>query len=299
MRKLTKVFGFIVLSIVGLVVVAGVTVYALSNRRLTRIYQVTPADIILPTDSTALARGKHVAAIRGCYDCHGADLGGAKIIDDPAMGKIYGPNLTRGAGGVTMSYRDHDWLRAIQHGVGASGHALFLMPSGEFAHLSDDDLGALVAYLKSVPAVNRPTVPVSVGPLARALVLAGKLPLAAEIIDHRKVAAIAVKPGISPEYGRYLAVGCVGCHGENYSGGKISAGPPDWPPAANLTPHPSSRVSQWSEADFVKTLHTGHRPDGTEISSVMPRSFGQMSDDELKAIWRFLKTLPPAPTGTR
>jgi mono/diheme cytochrome c family protein len=125
------------------------------------------------------------------------------------------------------------------------------------------------------------------------------MPLAAEEIDHAHLSPPVVQPGATVEYGRYLAVGCVGCHGSNYSGGKIEVGPPDWPPAANLTPHPSSRLSQWSEADFVQTLHTAHRPDGTELNPVMPRAFGQMSDDELKAIWRFLKTLPPTETGRR
>jgi mono/diheme cytochrome c family protein len=99
------------------------------------------------------------------------------------------------------------------------------------------------------------------------------------------------------EYGRYVANGCIGCHGSNFSGGKIPVGPPDWPPASNLTPQADGRLTKWTEADFIQTLRTARRPDGTELNPVMPRLFGQMDDVELKAIWAFLQTLPAAATG--
>jgi cytochrome c553 len=99
------------------------------------------------------------------------------------------------------------------------------------------------------------------------------------------------------EYGRYVANGCIGCHGTNFSGGKIPVGPPDWPPAANLTPHADGRLTKWTDADFIQTLRTARRPDGSELNPVMPRLFGQMDDVELKAIWAFLQTLPAAATG--
>ena len=103
----------------------------------------------------------------------------------------------------------------------------------------------------------------------------------------------------TPAYGRYVAISCSGCHGSNYSGGKIEIGPPDWPPAANLTPDPSGRLSGWTQADFIATLRTGHRPDGSALNPVMPRAFAQMDDVELKALWSFFRTLPPVPTGVR
>jgi mono/diheme cytochrome c family protein len=129
--------------------------------------------------------------------------------------------------------------------------------------------------------------------------LAGKMPVAAEVIDHAHLQPSTVKPGRTLEYGRYLAVGCIGCHGPNYTGGKIEAGPPDWPAAANLTPHPNGAVTSWTEADFMQTLRSGRRPNGTELNPAMPRNFGLMNDEELGALWLFLKSLPAAPTGTR
>jgi hypothetical protein len=68
-------------------------------------------------------------------------------------------------------------------------------------------------------------------------------------------------------------------------------------PAANITP---AGLSGWSEADFVRVMRTGTRPDGRRLDSFMPWPYyAQMSDDELRALWRFLQAVPPKPTGTR
>jgi cytochrome c553 len=91
----------------------------------------------------------------------------------------------------------------------------------------------------------------------------------------------------------------MGCHGPNFSGGKIDIGPPSWPLAANLTPHADGRLAKWTEGDFIQTLRTAKRPDGTELNPVMPRVFGQLSEVELKALWAFFKTVPAAATGVR
>ena len=173
------------------------------------------------------------------------------------------------------------------------------MPSEEYVHLGDDDLGAVIAYLKSVPAVARDHVPIKLGPIARMLLATGKMKLAAGQIDHANARPPSVTPGVTLEFGRYIAVGCVGCHGPNYSGGKIEIGPPDWPHAANLTPHADGRLAKWSEADFIKAVRAARRPDGTELNPVMPRGFANFNDTELKALWMFFKSLPPAPTGER
>lgn len=295
LRFLAGLIGFALL----LAGCAAAYVYLASNKQFDRKHAIELKPLAIPTGAEAVARGAHLAKTRGCVDCHGSDLGGAKIIDDPAMGVIHGSNLTPGRGSRTAEYQDADWIRAIRHGVSRERKALFLMPSQEYAEFSNADLGALIAYLKTVPAVDRDTVPVKPGPVARALLVAGKVPLAAAVIDHANVKPSTVSPGVAVEYGRYLAVGCIGCHGPNHSGGKIEAGPPDWPHAANLTPHATSKVSKWKEADFLSALRTGKRPDGTEINPVMPRAFGGMTDEELKAIWMYLRTLPPVEMGKR
>lgn len=297
--KVLKWIGYGFAGLLVLLAAAATAVTLASNRKLARQFVVSAAAAKIPTDTSAIRLGEHLTKVRGCRDCHGADLGGAKVIDDGAMGKIYGTNLTRGRGGLPATWRDEDFVRAIRHGVGPDGRGLFLMPSHEYSSLTTEDFGAIVAYIKSVPPVDRDRVAIQLGPVARVLTALGKIQLAAEQINHAEVKPAVVVPGISAEYGRYLANGCIGCHGPNLSGGKIDIGPPDWPLAANLTPHPATGFSKWSEADFLRAMRERRRPDGSEINPVMPAVFGQMTDVELKALWAYLRTLQPFPTGGR
>jgi cytochrome c5 len=133
--------------------------------------------------------------------------------------------------------------------------------------------------------------------MGRALFVAGKLPiLHAERIDHARSSTMSVSPGATAEYGKYVAaVGCQGCHGATLAGGPIEGGAPDWPPAANLTP--SGSLKSWTEAGFVNFLRTGTRPNGTPVGSVMPiRLTKRLTDEEIKALWLYLQTIPAAPT---
>ncbi|HVS54249.1 MAG TPA: cytochrome c [Opitutaceae bacterium] len=298
MKRVLKLAGYGLVVLIALVAALAAFVTLRSNAKLRKTFAVTVQPVAVPTDAAAIARGRHVAETRGCAECHGKDLAGATVFENGAMGRVDGPNLTRGAGGAGARFSDLDFVRAIRHGVAPDGRGLFLMPSTDFAAFSDDDMGALIAYVKSVPPVDKPNGPVKLGPVARALLTFGQIKLAAEEIDHANVHPAMVKPAATADYGRYLAAGCTGCHGSNFSGGKIKVGPPDWPPAANLTPHPDGRIAKWSEADFIAALRTAKRPDGTELNPVMPRAFAALDDVELKALWAFLKTLPAAATGS-
>jgi hypothetical protein len=299
MRKLLRRAGQALGVFAFLLVFAYVAVSWSAKNQLRRTYKVNVAKVAIPQGAEAIAQGRHLAATRGCFDCHGEDLAGLIVIDDSAMGVVAGPNLTRGPGGLAASFGDDDYVRAIRHGIAPDGHPLFLMPSTDYAPFSDEDLGALIAYLKSVPPVNRARGPVQVGPLARLLIFVGSIKLSAELIDHEHLKPSKVAPGLTVDYGRYVANACTGCHGPNFSGGRIASGPPDWPPAANLTPHSAGRLAKWTEADFLNLLRTSKRPDGTEISPVMPRAFAQLNEVEQKSIWLFLQTLPATPTGAR
>jgi len=298
MKTALKIAGFALAGLVVLIVILAVGVYLGSNAKLKQTFTVSVVPVAAPAGAAAIARGEHLATTRGCRECHGADLAGHTVFDNGAMGRVDAPNLTSGTGGLPRNWTDADYVRAVRHGVAPDGRGLFLMPSEDYATFSDDDMGALIAFLKSIPPVDKPSGPIVLGPVARALLALGKIRLAAEKIDHAAVKAAVVAPAVTVDYGRYLATGCIGCHGGNFSGGKITVGPPDWPPAANLTPHADGRIAKWSEADFIKALRTAKRPDGSEINSVMPRVFAQLDEVELKALWLFLKTLPAAATGS-
>jgi len=232
-------------------------------------------------------------------DCHNSGLSGKIFLDVPPF-LIVAPNLTRGAGGVGASLSDTDIIRAVRDGVAPDGRALLVMPAEDFAYLSDADLADIVAFVKSVPPVDNPLPTSNVRPLGRILAGAGLLPPPpAAVIDHSMVHVATMPPAVTVEYGHYMAqVGsCVACHGAGLSGGAVPGVPPDYPKAQNLTP---TGIGQWSDADIVRALRVGKRPDGTTINTFMPWPYtARMTNTEIAALIKYLRSVPPRPTGTR
>jgi cytochrome c553 len=304
MPKIIKWIGLVLGGIIGLILLAVIAVYVITEMRINQSYTIEPEAITIPTDAAAIEHGKHlVTAVGKCVDCHTANLGGDVFVDD-APGRLFASNLTRGKGGVGGSYNDADWVRAIRLGVGPDGKPLLFMPAQEFYYFSDTDLGDLVAYIKSVPPVDNEPLSNEVRPLGRALFMAGQLDLVpAELIDHTAPHPAPVQPGVTVEYGKYLTTvgGCIGCHGPGLSGGPVPGTPPDdpgFPPATNLTL--GGATEGWTEADFINAMRTGQRPNGVSIHPFMPwAAVGQMTDDELKATWAYLQTVPAKPVGNR
>lgn len=273
-------------------------VYAWSEARMTASWDVEPAPLEVPPTADLAARGQAIATFRGCRDCHGEDLAGRVVIDDLPVMRLVSANLT--PAGVGGEYSDEDWARAIRHGVRPDGSAILFMPSQEYTALSHEDLAALIAYLRSVPPAAPSLPSTTIGAVGRGLFLAGKLPLVpAELIDHATRPA-SPAPGPTAEYGRYLGSACTGCHGEHLSGGSIPGVPASWPMAANLTSHESG-LAAWTEEDFVRAMRTGARPDGSELAAeYMPwPMIAQSSDDDLRALWAYTRSVAPRPMGNR
>ena len=298
MKKVVKWIGILLAVLIGLLIVALAAAFVTSNSRANKTYDIQVDSVTISTDAETLERGRHLAVTRGCVDCHGEDYSGGSVIDDPAIAVIYAPNLTPGQGGL-VDYVDSDWVKAIRHGLDQGEKPLFVMPSQEYYFMNDADLGALISYLKQVPAVENKTPQKSLGVLGRVLFLAGMLgDLPAEVIDHTAARPAIPEMGVSKEYGAYLAVNCIGCHGEDFTGGSVPGSPPDALPAANLTP--AGAMANWSEADFFTAMQNGVRPDGSQIDRSMPWwSVGQMTDEELKALWLFLQSVPTAEAASQ
>jgi mono/diheme cytochrome c family protein len=218
------------------------------------------------------------------------------------MARVVAPNLTSGRGGIAGNRSDDDFLRAIRHGIGMGGRALVLMPAKNYWHMGDDDVGSLIAYLRTVPAVDRELPATSFGLVGRVLLLKGDLDPMFEAKDMDHMARRPAPPAAdtTADYGRYLAEigGCTGCHGPTLSGGPIPGTPPDAKPAANITPE---GIGSWTEQDFFKALREGVRPNGTPIdTTVMPIPMTrEMTDLETKAIYMYLRTVPPKALGGR
>ena len=293
-RRVLKWVGITLGGLIGLIVVALVVVWFVVGGRLNETYEVRAASIAIPADAPAEARGWPLLIVGlACEECHGVGLGGDFIGDDLLFGRIVASNLTAGAGGIGATYTDADWVRTLRHGVDRAGKPLILMPSTEFTKYSDADLGILIAYLKNLPPVDNELPSTRAGPLARVFTLLEPDLLPARVIDHEAPRPAEPVPGVSVEYGRYLGFVCQICHGQSLSGGAVFDAGPDEPPARNLTP--GGPLQAWSEADFIGALRTGVAPGDVQIDDeFMPwKAIGQMSDEELKAIWAWLQSLPP------
>ena len=292
-RPVLRWIGYIAGALIVLVLAFAATVYAVSSARLSRTYEIASEQVAIPGDSATIARGEHLARSRlGCADCHGPDLAGRPVVESDMFGHFIAPNLTRGEGGLGAQFTDADWIRSVRHGVKRDGRPVVFMPSDEFSRLSEDDLAAVIAFVKQVPPVNGAQPASRLGPIARALVTFNPRVLPAAAIDHTSPIPAAPMAEVSPRYGEYLAStsGCRGCHGADLAGAKPME--PGGVPPANLTP--GGPLATWSEADFVRALREGVRPDGSAISPAMPwKAMGRMTDLELHAIFAYLKSIPP------
>ena len=293
-----RVVRWILLSlavIVGLAVVAAGTLYAVSGRKLSAKRDVpAEAELVIPTDSASIARGARLVGGLPCGQCHGQDLGGAVFADAGPFALLAGPNLTRGRGGRTPPLTDVEWERAIRHGVRRDSTGLVIMPSELLHAIADDEMAAMIAYLRQLPPVDRDVPPLKLRIIGRMVLGAGQLQTAAALAPRTAhVASVDTTPGV--EYGRYLVGigGCRACHGESLSGG---ASPDDGSPTSNLTP---TGLAHYTEDDFIRALRTGVRPRGGAVMrDEMPwKYYGKMSDGALRSIWQYLETLPPKQFG--
>jgi mono/diheme cytochrome c family protein len=269
-------------TLVGVVALLGV--YKLEAPRANPL-----ADIKAAGSPERLARGERLAHL--CASCHSSsgqlplDGGTENFVE--GLGTIVAPNLT--PSGPLRGWSDAEIMRAIREGVDRHGRALLIMPAENFRSMSDDDVLSVVAYLRTQPAAERQTPDNRMNLLGTLLVGAGVFPTTAQ----PPIAAPIANPpaGVAPEHGRYLVdiSGCRSCHGANLTGGDPQGFTP-------VGPHLPAIAAAWSVEDFVKTIRTGVDPGGHAIDTVdMPwRGLSAAySDDELRAIYVYLRSLPP------
>lgn len=318
MKKLLKILG--VLLVVLVVVALGVYIWAglTANRLRAQVFETHSVDFPIPfpldaaevsarglaedaarplAQQRAVERGKHLVEARyTCTACHGPNFGGGVMVDAFPIGSLLGPNLTLGAGSRTADFQPRDWDRIVRHGVLKDGHPA-VMPSEDFQYMSDQELSDIVSYIRSLPPVNNTVPTSSFGPLGKILVATGKMKFSASVIPSHSSPHVVRPPdaAASPEFGKYLAAVCVGCHGPDFSGGPIGSGDPSWPPARNLTPD-ATGLKGWTYDQFVAALAKSQRPDGTTLREPMSflAPYGQkMTEVERQALWAYLQTLPP------
>jgi mono/diheme cytochrome c family protein len=246
-------------------------------------------DIKAAMTSEQIHRGQTIASAF-CGACHsntGTLTGGRDIGEHlPApVGRLVAANLT--PAGPLSHWSDGEIFRAIRNSVDADGHRLVIMSLTNADELSDDDIHALVAYIRSVPAAGEPTPnpPDQLNPLGLVMVGAGLFPSGKAVFTG---AIVAPPKAATAEYGSYILSyqDCRTCHGANLGGGVSGQFGPVGPSLAV--------VEDWKLEDFIATLRTGVDPNGYHLNgNLMPWSaIGKMDDEELGAIYAYLKHLP-------
>lgn len=256
-----------------------------------------------------VARGEYIVSdVAACGACHSSErenpdgpLSGGMEFHDWRLGTIRAANLTPDSATGLGTWTDAEIVRALRNGERKDGSLVAPVMPYEWLHdMSDGDALAVARYLRSLPPV-RHAVKESPNALFR---LARKFFLG----PVGGAAPLPPPPGTTPAYGEYLAlhVGlCADCHTPRtgleskpdmhrlFAG---DAHPPKEFPAnpANLTPDSATGIGAWSEDDFIRTLRTGVDPRGHPLHPFMPwRQVGRMTDDDLRAIYRYLRTIPP------
>lgn len=261
----------------GLLALAGV--YVGAEMVLRRTYDLPLDEFELPTDTQSIAEGRRLATLRGCYEgCHGSGLGGSKFWDQPWVVRLVAPDLTR----MAARHSDAELERIIRDGVRPDGRSTWGMPSASFYHLSDADLGAILAFIRSQPLGEGPSAEVEMRLLGRLAVLAGEFPPQAQIIDH-ETPRLGERPrSDSLAFGEYLArTVCSECHGLDLQGD-----------ARGPTPH-LAMAAAYSDEEFVRLMRTGVGRGGRELglmSQVARGRFSVMTDTELRALHAYLRS---------
>lgn len=305
----------ILLGALLLIVLIVISVTIAVSVRQNRTFAAPTPEVHISADSAVLARGEYLVYGPGhCADCHGkvsmleekeqglkVPLEGGLLFPLP-LGNIYAPNITPDPETGIGNWDDGTIARALRHGVGHDGRALF--PFMPFQNVSQSDMDAIISYLRTVEPVNNKvpenttTVP---GKIVKAFLMEPVGP-DGDILDM-------VEPDTTLEYGMYLAnnvANCRGCHtnrdlmtgdyvGEFYSGGfqiESPIEPTKWACVTpNLTPDPETGVmAGWSEETFINRLKQGK----VIPHSIMPWGpFKRMSDNDLKAVYKYINSLPP------
>ncbi len=270
------------------------------SRPLTaRTFERTPA---------RLERGRYlVSSLANCFKCHSqsgpdheplpAKMGAGTVETLPGLGlQITFPNLTPDVETGAGSWTDDMFARAIREGIGHDGRPLVpIMPYENYRHMSEEDLAAVVVYLRSIPAVRNPLPQMKLPLPFKLLTKAYPEPLAGPIATPDRADPI--------RHGEYLTqiAGCGGCHmatdlkGKEhpYGGGQIIEGEAGKAAAANLTPDPSG-IPYYSDEMFIQTMRTGRVGGVRELSATMPwRYYGKLNDADLKSIFTYLGTQKP------
>jgi mono/diheme cytochrome c family protein len=300
MRKALKWIGIVLGGLLALILVLAIALLVYGQLSFKRTIANRPLyQISADTSPEGLTRGKYLSeSVMSCNTaCHTGNetpfIGVAEEIHEgPISGVFAVPNLTSDNETGLGTWTDAEIARAIREGIDKNGKSLVIMPSSNFHNMSDADVAALVGYLRNLEPAKNEVPPLQLNAIAKVLLAVGMFgpsPVGEPITQAQQT-----PPAGTAEYGAYLvSLGmCRDCHGKDLNGG--TSGPAGFAP--NLTP--GGELASWDETDFLTAIHSGVTPSDKVLSEEMPwKAYGKMTDEDLTAIWLYLKSLPAMEMG--
>jgi mono/diheme cytochrome c family protein len=308
-RSWKKIIGIVLLVLIVLVC-AGIT-FTIGWRPIIGARKRALTDRKFEKTEARMLRGKYlVEGVNGCFGCH-TDADWSKPGAPPMAGKegsghvwsdqdlpwLVAPNITPDKETGAGNWSDDALARAIREGIGHDGRTLFpMMPYQSYRSMADEDLASIIVYLRSVPPVKN-QLPVT------------KMPFPLNFLMHnvpQPVTAAVPPPDQSSvtARGEYLVKmsACADCHtpqekgqpipGMDFAGGFLLHEPKGDVVSANITPA-ASGIGYYNDATFIQAMRMG-KVGARPLHYSMPfYFFGKMSDEDLKAIFAYLKTLKP------
>lgn len=289
-KKIAKFTGIAVLAVFVLIACFYIYSYVDIRLRASKEYKIEAEAIHISYDTAAIVRGERLTRTRACVDCHGKDMGGSSLVDDPLIGSFVTKNLTRGKGGLPADFSAKDWVLAMKHGLNKDHKPLYLMPSHELSLLTEKDMADIIAYCSQLPPVDREQEEFSIGPLGYVLSELDLIPLLpVEFTNHKLPYAKEIAPAVTAEYGKYIAMMCANCHGPKLKGGESPV--PGGKYVADISA--TGKPGKWTHQQFITALHTGKTPEGKILNPEdMPWTITKnYTEDELTALHLYLLTL--------
>lgn len=290
MNRFLNILKWTGISLAGVLLLAVAGLYGASEYKLTRTYDVPLTAIAVPHDAVSIAEGKRLTGVYHCGSCHGERYEGSEFMKADHVATLIAPNLTA----RIPTYSDPELARLIRHGVKRDGHGAWMFASGMYTPITDADLGKMIGYLRTLKPVSGPDLPPnSFGPVGRALVLAGELPIMAETIDHRASQTLG-QDTTQVGRGKYLTMTiCSGCHGgpalQGLNNDHMQS------PALII-------ATSYTKPQFHHLLHTGEgnrKKDCGLMSRTAKNYLCNLTARETDAIYAFLQTLPDQAVASR
>lgn len=242
-------------------------------------YQYVPEvrQLVAVTDADSLKEGERLARVYGCFDaCHGERMDGNVVYEHALNGRLVAPNLTR-----SVRQRTLPELEAIvRQGIGPDGTSVFVMPSASFAAMTDQELSAILAFIRSNPEQLTRQPETDYGLLTRWRMVMGGLPAQATL-GFQQPWRETFRAN-EARLGEYVAtVACTQCHGLDFEGqGAV----------------PSLRaMNDYDEFEFVKLMKEGMGPGDRPVNQkagLASSRYVHLTDEEIEALFLFLKTRP-------